>query len=100
MESCVAIFMAAALLLAADEPKQGTKDAPAPPGWSFATEGNGIPRGQSATDYAIAIDHEVTHGGRTAISLRSAVAAPTAFRAVTQFVKADAYRGRRLRLAG
>ncbi len=55
MKSCILIVVAAALLLAADEPKQGAKEYPPPPGWLFATEGNGIPSNQNATDYAIRV---------------------------------------------
>ena len=97
MRSCMPIAVMAALLLAADEPKDGTKDSPPPSGWSFATEGSGIPANQNATDYAVEVDREVTHGGRTAVSLRAVVASAN-FRAVSQFVKADAYRGRRVAL--
>jgi len=100
MKSCMPIVVAAGLLLAADGPDQGTKDSPAPPGWSFATEGSGIPAGQNATEYALGLDREVTHGGRASVSLRAVVASPTGFPAVSQFVQADAYRGRRVRLAG
>ena len=69
MKFCMPIVVAAALLLAADGPEQGTKDSPAPPGWSFATEGSGIPANQNATDYALGVDREVTHGGRASVSL-------------------------------
>ena len=93
MKSCMPIVVATALLLAAVGPEQGTKDSPAPPGWSFATEGSGIPANQNATEYALGVDREVTHGGRASVSLRTVVASPTGFRAVSQFVKADAYRG-------
>jgi hypothetical protein len=71
-----------------------------PSGGSVATEGAGIPRGQNASEYAAEVDRKVTHGGQAAMSLRSIVAKPETFRAVTQFVKADAYRGKRVRLAG
>ena len=69
-------------------------------GWSIATEGAGIPRGQNGSEYAAEVDRKVTHGGQGAMSLRSIVARPAGFRAVTQIVKADAFRGKRLRLTG
>jgi hypothetical protein len=100
MKSSMPIVLVVALLLAADEPKQGTKDSPAPEGWSTAIVGSGIPTGQEASEYAAEVDHEVTHGGRAAMSLRSIVAEPATFRSLTQFVKADTYRGKRVRLAG
>ena len=56
MRSRLPIIVAAALLLAADEPKQGTKDFPPPPGWLVAAEGYGNPSNQNATDYAIRAD--------------------------------------------
>jgi formylglycine-generating enzyme required for sulfatase activity len=49
------IVLMAALLLAADEPKQGTKDSLSPQGRSFATEGSAIPSNQDATDSAIRV---------------------------------------------
>jgi formylglycine-generating enzyme required for sulfatase activity len=49
------IVVAAALVVAGDEPKQGTKDSPRPPGWSFANEGSGIPSNTDATDSAICV---------------------------------------------
>jgi hypothetical protein len=79
---------------------QAPKGERAPSGWSIAIEGSGIPGGQNASDYAAEIDRKVTHGGQGAMSLRSVVAAPKDFRAVTQCVKADLYRGKRVRLAG
>ena len=100
MKSSIPIVVMVALLLAADEPKQGTKDSPAPEGWSTAIVGSGIPTGQDASEYAAEVDHEVTHGGRAAMSLRSIVTEPATFRSLTQFVKADTYRGKRVRLAG
>ena len=69
-------------------------------GWSIATEGSGIPMGQDAREYAIEVDREVFHGGKQAVSIRSIVPNPTKFRSITQFVKADAYRGKRVRLTG
>ena len=96
MKSCMPIIVAAALLLAADGPEQGTKDFPAPPGWSFATEGSGIPANQNATDYA-ARGRPRGHSWRAGLGVAApVVASPTDFRAVSQFVKADAYRGRRV----
>ncbi len=55
----------------------------APSGWSIATEGSGIPVGQSSSDYAAELDRKVTHGGQAAMSLRSIVAKPARFRAVS-----------------
>ena len=72
----------------------------APAGWSIATEGSGIPMGQNASEYAVETDREVFHGGKQALSIRSIVATPAKFRSITQFVKADAYRGKRVRLTG
>jgi hypothetical protein len=92
--------VAAALLLAAEQPKQEPREAPVPYGWTIATEGSGIPTGQNASEYATGVDRDVTHGGKAAISMRSIVSKPATFRSVTQFVKADAYRGKRVCLAG
>ena len=99
MRSCIAMSAVASLLLAAGGPNPGPKNAPPVPGWSFATEGSGIPRNQDAAGFAIGVDREVAHGGHASVSIRS-IAAETHFRAVTQLIKADAYRGKRVRLAG
>ncbi|MGP0067854.1 MAG: hypothetical protein ACLQGP_30195 [Isosphaeraceae bacterium] len=79
---------------------QTPKIEQAPSVWSIATEGSGIPRDQNANDYAAELDTKVADGGRAALSTRSIAAKPSAFRAVRQFVKADAYRDQRVSLAG
>jgi hypothetical protein len=79
---------------------QTPKAEQAPAGWSIATEGSGIPMGQNASEYAVELDREEFHGGQQAVSIRSVVSVPKKFRSITQFVKADAYRGKRVRLSG
>ena len=100
MRSCISMAIVAPFLLTADEPTRNPKHAPASAGWSFATEGSGIPRNQDAGGFAAGVDREVAHGGQASVSIRSIVAEPKHFRAVTQLIKADAYRGKRVRLAG
>ncbi len=100
MRSCVMMSAVASLLLAAGGPNPGPEKAAPVPGWSFATEGSGIPRDQDAGGFAAGIDREVAHGGHASVSIRSIVAEPKGFRAVTQLIKADAYRGKRVRLSG
>jgi hypothetical protein len=99
MRSCITISAVASLLLAAGGPNPGPENAQPVPGWSFATEGSGIPRNQDAAGFAVEVDREVAHGGHASVSIRSIVA-ETHFRAVTQLIKADPYRGKRVRLAG
>ena len=72
----------------------------AAPGWSVSITASGSPRGQSAGDYAVEVDREVRHGGQGSLSIRSIVPKTSAFRAASQFIKADAYRGKRVRLTG
>ena len=100
MRSCITMSAVASLLLAAGGPNPGPENAPPVPGWSFATEGGGIPRDQDAGGFATGVDREVAHCGQASVSIRSIVAEPKHFRAVTQLIKADAYRGKRVRLAG
>ncbi len=100
MRSCITMSAVAFLLLAAGGPKPGPEQASPVPGWSFATEGSGIPRDQDAGGFAAGIDREVAHGGHASAWIRSIVAEPKGFRAVTQLIKADAYRAKRVRLAG
>jgi hypothetical protein len=99
MRSCITMSAVASLVLAAGGPNPGPENAPPVPGWSFATEGSGIPRNQDAAGFATGVDREVAHGGHASVSIRSVVA-ETHFRAVTQLIKADAYRGKRVRLTG
>jgi hypothetical protein len=99
MRSCFTMTAVASLLLAAGGPNSGPENATPVPGWSFATEGSGIPRNQDGGGFAAGIDREVAHGGHASVSIRSIVA-EAHFRAVTQLIKADAYRGKRVRLAG
>ena len=91
---------AAAFLLALAAIPAQARDSTAPAGWSIAAEGSGIPVGQKPADYAVEVDREVTHGGKAVLSIRSVGEKPEAFRSATQFLKADAYRGKRIRLAG
>ena len=100
MRSCITMSAVASLLLAAGGPNPGPENASPVPGWSFATEGSGIPRDQDAAGFAAGVDREVAHRGHASVSIRSIVAEPKGFRAVTQLIKADAYRGKRVRLAG
>jgi hypothetical protein len=99
MQSCITMAAVASLLLAAGGPNPEPENAPPVPGWSFATQGSGIPRNQDAAGFATEVDREVAHGGHASVSIRSIIA-ETHFRAVTQLIKADAYRGKRVRLAG
>ena len=103
MKSSIPIVVVVALLLAADRGQEtGDEGLSRPPrGWSDRDRGAAsIPTGQDASEYVAEVDHEVTHGGRASMSMRSIVAKPGTFRSVTQFVKADAYRGKRVRFAG
>jgi hypothetical protein len=100
MRSCITMAAVASLLLAAAGPSPGPENATPVPGWSFATEGSGIPRNQDAGSFATGVDREVAHGGHASVSIRSIVAEPKGFRSVTQLIKAGAYRGKRVRLAG
>ncbi len=99
MRSCITMAAVASLLLAAGRPNPGPENATRVPGWSFATEGSGIPRDQNAGGFAAGVDREIAHGGHASVSIRSLVE-EHGFRAVTQLIKADAYRGKRVRLTG
>ena len=74
MRSCITMSAVASLLLAAGGPNPGPENAPPVPGWSFATEGSGIPRNQDAAGFATGVDREVAHGGHASVSIRSLVA--------------------------
>ncbi len=99
MRSCITKSAVASLLLAAAGPNPGPESGQPVPGWSFATEGSGIPRNQDPAGFATGVDREVAHGGHPSVSIRSIVE-KDGFRAVTQLIKADAYRGKRVRLTG
>ena len=83
MRSCITMAVVASLLLAAGGPNPDPENAAPVPGWSFATEGSGIPRDQDAGGFAAGVDREVVHGGHASVSIRSIVAEPKHFRAVT-----------------
>ena len=99
MQSCMTILVAAALLLAVDEPKPGTKDAP-PPGWSIATEGSGIPGVRTRANMPPGSIARSLMAARLPCRCGRSSRSRLSFRSVTQFVKADAYRGKRVRVAG
>jgi hypothetical protein len=93
-------FLAPCLVMIAIPALAQSPDASSPTGWSFAGEGVGIPMGQKAADFAVEIDRKVAHGGQASASIRSLSDKTSSFRATTQFLKADAYRGKKIRLAG
>ena len=62
------------------------------PGWLLSPE---------AQDYEVGVDHTNTHQGLSSITLRSLpTATPTSHVAIGQHIKADDYRGKRIRLRG
>ena len=69
-------------------------------GWNFAGTGPGAPTGQSATDYAAGKDVYTAHNGKSSATIKALSDKPQGFRAMTQGMKAAAYRGKRLRLSG
>jgi hypothetical protein len=62
---------------------------PIAPGWSAP----------ESADYSAGIDPKVAHGGRNSLYLKSVTPNPKEY-AVRQFIRADAYRGKRIRLSG
>jgi len=69
-------------------------------GWSADTEDDSIPSGQSSSDFVIGRDTTVSHGGKSSGTIRSITDNKQAWRALTQAIRADKYRGKRVRLTG
>jgi hypothetical protein len=63
-----------------------------PKGWFHA--------GNQPKDYAMSVDHKVVHGGKSSAHLKSIVAQTTGFGTLMQTFKAEAFRGKRLRMSG
>jgi hypothetical protein len=69
-------------------------------GWSVTTDGPGIPGGQNAEAFAIGKDTIVRHQGRASGVIRATSTNEEAWRAFSQAIRANAYRGKRVRLRG
>ena len=62
-----------------------------PPGWGG---------GASSNAYVVGLDRGNVHGGSAAAYMTATVPNPTGFVSITQSIRADAYRGRRVRWSG
>ena len=80
-------LLIAALLAATVSAKAGT-----PQGWFAA--------GSHPKDYKMSADRTVAHSGKASASLKSVAPAPAGFGTLMQTFKADAYRGKRVRMSG
>jgi hypothetical protein len=56
--------------------------------------------GQNSIAYTVGIDHITTHSGSGALHIASIDSSPLLFRGVGQYILANSYRGKRLRLSG
>src|SRR2546426_4617327 len=63
-----------------------------PKGWFHA--------GNRPKDYEMSVDREVAHGGKASAHLKSIVTQTSGFGTLMQTFKADAYRGKRIRMSG
>jgi hypothetical protein len=66
--------------------------AAAPKGW--------IAAGSKPKDYNMSVDRTVAHGGQASASLKCVAAKPAGFGTLMQTIKADAFRGKRVRMSG
>jgi hypothetical protein len=64
----------------------------APKGW--------FPAGSRPKDFKMSVDRSVAHSGKASASLKSVVSEPAGFGTLMQTFKADAYRGKRVRMSG
>jgi hypothetical protein len=71
---------------------QKTASAQVPAGW--------IARGSQPKEYEMGLDRGVAHEGKASGSMRFKGDKPDGFGTLMQTFKADAYRGKRLRLSG
>ena len=56
--------------------------------------------GTGVTDYDVSLDSSVAHGGHASVRIASRVAEPYGSASIAQQVRADAWRGRRVRFSG
>ncbi|PYJ08104.1 MAG: hypothetical protein DME25_02310 [Verrucomicrobia bacterium] len=63
-----------------------------PKGWFHA--------GNRPKDYEMSVDRRIVHGGKSSAHLKSIVTQTTGFGTLMQTFKADAYRGKRVRMSG
>ena len=70
----------------------GAIRAETPQGW--------FPAGSHPKDYKMSVDHAVSHSGKAGASLKSVASDPAGFGTLMQTFKADAYRGKRVRMSG
>ncbi len=66
--------------------------AETPKGW--------FPAGSHPKDYQMSVDRDVSHSGKAGASLKSIASKPAGFGTLMQTFKADAYRGKRVRMSG
>jgi hypothetical protein len=71
---------------------QATASGQVPAGW--------IARGSHPQEYEMTVDRGVAHGGQASASIKSGVDKPEGFGTLMQTFKADAYRGKRVRMSG
>ena len=69
-------------------------------GWSTAISGPGIPQYQSVTDYVLGRDASVSHDGHPSVTIEAANSSPEGWRCLMQGIRANNYRGKRIRLSG
>jgi hypothetical protein len=67
---------------------------------SASGDSNWFLAGNHPEDYVMSTDANVTYNGKSSASLKSIVSGPEGFGTLMQTVKADAYRGKRIRLSG
>ncbi len=91
MKSRLLVLLASSVALPAIA---GETTEGAPSGWVLAAPGDGY------KDYETALDGSVTHGGRISARVSARVAEPRRDGTLMQFIRADRYRGKRIRLTG
>lgn len=97
MESGHALAIVGLIVLGACSGDEPSAPAPAPsqrtstlpPGW--------VAGGSSSTAYVLGLDRGNVHGGKAAGYIASVSSSPSGFASLTQSIRADAYRGRRVR---
>jgi len=91
-------FSLAIAMLAAASCKDSTAtevlhiDAVLPSGWLYV--------GANATTYLLGLDHQTVHGGHAALAIQGSDTSQARFRGIVQSIKADDYRGKRVRWSG
>jgi len=81
-------------------PDSGEQGFSVPKGWLTSIRERGVPSGQTEEGFSVGKDTTQSHSGSASGTILSTSDDVGSFRSLTQGIRADAYRGKRIRLRG